>query len=88
MTIIELTYTLSGESLSGESDEFFEKWQKFRPTNSFARRKVLPDEKFRPSGFFAQQLALCLMDHYWFFRERYCENGLFIYVIHDIRKIH
>ena len=30
--------TLSGENVSGESDEFFEKWQKFRPTNNFARQ--------------------------------------------------
>ena len=40
-----------GETLSGESDEFCKKWRKFRPTNSFARRKVSPDEKFRTSGF-------------------------------------
>ena len=26
--------TLSGETLSGESDEFLEKWRKFRPTKS------------------------------------------------------
>ena len=30
---------LNGKTLSGESDEFFEKRRKFCPTNSFARRK-------------------------------------------------
>ena len=30
--------TLLGETLSGKSDEFFEKWRKFRQTNNFARQ--------------------------------------------------
>ena len=30
--------TLFGETLLGESDEFFEKWRKFRPTNNFAQK--------------------------------------------------
>ena len=42
--------TLSSKTLSGESDEFFEKWRKFRPTNSFARRKF---RQFRPTKSFA-----------------------------------
>ena len=33
-----LIRTLSGETFSGESDEFFEKWRKFRPT------KISPDK--------------------------------------------
>ena len=57
------------------------------PDKNFARRKVSPDEKYRPPGFFVQKLAQCLMDHYWYFREWYCENDLFIYAIHDMRKI-
>ena len=35
--------TLSGETSSGKSDEFFEKWQKFRPTK-ISPVKVSPDE--------------------------------------------
>ena len=70
-----------------KSDENFAR-RIVSPDENFARRKVSPDEKFRPSGFFTQKLALCLMDHYWYFRERYYENYLFIYVIHDIRKFH
>ena len=45
--ILDNLHTLSGETLSGESDEFFEKWWKFRPTSNSARRKFRPT-KFRP----------------------------------------
>ena len=69
-----------------QSDETFAR-RMVLPDENFAHRKVSPDEKFRPSGFFAQMLDLCLMDHYWYFREWYCENDLFIYAIHDMRKI-
>ena len=66
--VVELYYsyvptTLSGESLSGESDEFFES------DENFAQRIVSPDEKFRQSGCLAQKLSLCLMGHYWYSRE-------------------
>ena len=38
MSNFKIENTLSGESLSGKSDEFFEKWRKFRPT------KLSPDK--------------------------------------------
>ena len=46
--VLQYGGTLSAETLSGESDEFFEKWRKFRPRNN------LPAENFSRQSFFQQ----------------------------------
>ena len=43
---MQIRHTLLGETLSGESDKFLEKWRNFRPTNSFARWKFRPTKSF------------------------------------------
>ena len=65
--IYKKRYTLIGETLSNENDDYFAR-RKFCTLKGFTLQKISPDV------FSQSKVSTSLKEHHWYFSRLYCEK--------------